>query len=541
MKSLRYILITIFILNITSLVQAQTSEPKRSKIFAALEESTISDPFANDADAAEIPESAAPSSNKEVPVNAEIISPPAVEAQPSVEIKEGVILDELSLEEMNIKDILNLISQKTGFKIVYPDNIEGNVSLYLKNIDALDALRIVLNDTNLAYDIENNTINIMRADDYEIKHSYSFDLTVKSQIVPVSYAKVLNLIDILKPIKSETGKIIYSGRRIKVIDQSTATPQEKEIIILIDKPEKVQSMVTLISKIDVPIETKTFKFVNTSVDEFAAQIKDMLTKSVGQISISQETQELSVTETPENLVKIEKLFLAQENKAKKILVEAKVIQVDLNEEHYDGIDWEAIVSDYQAISFKGLEDKPQADQHKLNLGVISQEDYNVLVEALDTVGDMEEVTTQSLITPNATECELVIPSLDVVTSQETDRRKVSMSEKKIKLYILPNRVEKNAFVLRIKPDVLTGIESEDNNLKVISEKAIVNVPDNSLVVIGGIFKENTITAKKKIPLLGDLPIVGLAFSKEGRRLQKSEVIVFLTPKMIDKTELEKPQ
>lgn len=464
--------------------------------------------------------------------------------KPLAEIKEGVLIDELNLEEMNIKDILNLISAKTGFKIVYPENIEGQVSIYLKNIDALDALRIILDDTNLAYDIDKNMINVMRADDYEKKHSYSFDLVTKSQIVPVSYAKVLNLIEILKPLKSETGKILYSGRRVKVMDESSGSPQEKEIIILLDKPEKIQSMVTLINKIDIPTDTKTYKLLNTDVQELALQIKTILTKNVGQVSVLKESNELVVTETPENRLKIENLIFAYENEAKKISIQARVIQVDLNDEHSEGIDWEAIVSDYQSIQFKGLKKKSApAENSKLNLGVITLEDYNVLIEALDTVGDMEEVMNQTLITPNETECELIIPSLDVVTSQETDRRKVSPSDQKIKLYILPNRSENNTLVMRIKPDVISGLseiknsgESEDRVL-ISADKAVINVPENSLVVIGGLIKENTITAKIKFPLLGDLPIVGLAFSKEGRRLQKSEVIVFLTPKNINNKDL----
>lgn len=460
-------------------------------------------------------------------------------------ITEGVLIDELSLDEMNIKNILDLISVKTGFKIVYPENIEGAVSIYLKRIDALDALRIILNDTNLAYDIDKNIIHVMRADDYEKKYSYSFDVGTKSRIVSVSYAKVLNLIEILKPLKSETGKIIYSGRRVRVIDESSGFPQEKEIIILIDKPERIQSMVTLIGKIDIPTDTKTYKILNTDVQELALQIKASLTKNVGQVSVLKETNELVVTETPENLQNIENVIFMHENEAKKISIEARVIQVDLNDEHSEGIDWEAIVSDYQSIQFKGLKKQSAASENsKLNLGVITSEDYNVLIEALDTVGDMEEVMNQTLITPNQSECELIIPSLDVVTSQETDRRKVSPSDQKIKLYILPNRSGKNTLVMRIKPDIINGssemknLNGSQDRLLISADKAIINVPENSLVVIGGLIKENVITAKIKFPLLGDLPIVGLAFSKEGRRLQKSEVIVFLTPKNVNNKDLK---
>ncbi len=463
------------------------------------------------------------------------------------EIKEGVLIDELNLDEMNIKDILDLISAKTGFKIVYPENIEGEVSIYLKHIDALDALRIILDDTNLAYDIDENIINVMRADDYEKKYSYSFDVVTKSQIVSVSYAKVLNLIEILKPLKSETGKIIYSGRRVKVIDASSGSPKEKEILILIDKPEKIQSMVTLISKIDIPTDTKTYQLLNTDVQELALEIKASLTKNVGQVLVLKETNELVITETPENLQNIENLIFRYEYEAKKISIEARVIQVDLNDEHSEGIDWEAIVSDYQSIQFKGLKKKSAASEEnsKLNLGVITSEDYKVLIEALDTVGDMEEVMSQTLITPNETECELIIPSLDVVTSQETDRRKVSPSDQKIKLYILPNRSERNTLVMRIKPDIINGsgemknVDGSQDRLLISADKAIINVPENSLVVVGGLIKENIITAKIKFPLLGDLPIVGLAFSKEGRRLQKSEVIVFLTPQNINNKDVKK--
>ncbi len=61
----------------------------------------------------------------------------------------------------------------------------------------------------------------------------------------------------------------------------------------------------------------------------------------------------------------------------------------------------------------------------------------------------------------------------------------------------------------------------------------VRVKDGVTIIIGGLMKDELINNKTKVPILGDLPFIGKAFSNENRNMQKTEIVIFLTPHIIN--------
>jgi type IV pilus assembly protein PilQ len=79
--------------------------------------------------------------------------------------------------------------------------------------------------------------------------------------------------------------------------------------------------------------------------------------------------------------------------------------------------------------------------------------------------------------------------------------------------------------------VFSGIPSVDT--KKVSTQVLVDNGDT--IVLGGIFEQETRTTTTKVPLLGDLPIVGYLFKKTERRDNKTELLIFVTPKIVKDT------
>ena len=74
-----------------------------------------------------------------------------------------------------------------------------------------------------------------------------------------------------------------------------------------------------------------------------------------------------------------------------ITLEANVVQIILNDEHRGGVDWAAIVSDFNTAPLKKENDPAWNDKkYRLSFGTVSQDDYTVLIDALDTVGQMSQ-------------------------------------------------------------------------------------------------------------------------------------------------------
>src|SRR5579862_2501497 len=82
---------------------------------------------------------------------------------------------------------------------------------------------------------------------------------------------------------------------------------------------------------------------------------------------------------------------AQNKPSDEITLEANVVEIILNDEHRSGVDWGAIVSDFHTAPLKNESDPAWNDKkYRLSFGMLSQDDYAVLLDALDTVGQMSQ-------------------------------------------------------------------------------------------------------------------------------------------------------
>jgi type II secretory pathway component HofQ len=83
-------------------------------------------------------------------------------------------LDVLDLKNMDVNDVMKLISQKSGLNIVASSNVKGKVTIYLKDVDVLEALGIIVEANEWAYVKEGGIIKVMAAADYETKYGGKF-------------------------------------------------------------------------------------------------------------------------------------------------------------------------------------------------------------------------------------------------------------------------------------------------------------------------------------------------------------------------------
>jgi hypothetical protein len=200
-----------------------------------------------------------------------------------------------------------------------------------------------------------------------------------------------------------------------------------------------------------------------------------------------------------------------------VTLEAKVVQIVLNDEHRQGVDWEAIVSDFHNLQLKKEGDLAWFDKkYNLSVGEVSKDDYAVLLDALDTVGRVTQTDFSSL----------------VIAKGELKTEDVSPNPKGLPLIHLDlmwvNTPSGEAKV-RLAPTV--ELMLKDSNLPskaVLKNQTELELKDNTAIVIGGLMQEEEITKTKKIPVLGNLPLVGLVFRKQGKLMHKTETIIFLT-------------
>jgi len=456
--------------------------------------------------------------------------------QPKEIKKDSNIIDVLELKDMEIIDVLKLIAQKSGLNIVAGQNVQGKVTIYLKGIEAQDALRIILDSNDLAYIEDNGVIRVMTARDFETKYGHRFGENIQTTIIQLKNSQVLDLSSVLNQMKTPSGKVI--------IDEKSNT------LILMETPDKLLAMEKLIKDIDVPWETEVFDLSYAKAEDLATKISEVLTNNVGKLKFDKRSNKIVVTDTAHKIEEIRKIVKAFDQKEPEVLIEAKIVQIVLSDEHKMGVDWEAIVSDYHSLNFKNsLSILNSAEKSgRLSIGTISPDDYAVLLEALDTVGKTNILSSPRVTTLNNQEAKILVGSTEpyVTTTTTTPSsgpattaESVNFIEVGIKLFVTPMIHQDNFITMKIKPEVSSvtrNITTGKNNTIPVVEtseaETTVSVKNGITIVIGGLIKDEKIDSIKKIPLLGDLPLVGFAFRNEGKLIRKTELVIFLTPKII---------
>jgi type II secretory pathway component GspD/PulD (secretin) len=207
---------------------------------------------------------------------------------------------------------------------------------------------------------------------------------------------------------------------------------------------------------------------------------------------------------------------AQDKAPDEITLQSNVVQIILNDEHRDGVDWGAIVSDFNTALLKKENDPAWNDRkHRLSFGTVSQDDYAVLLDALDTVGQMTQFSQ---------------PPIKITADTPAS---INFEKQNIRVDLLLSRLKTGDLSLRISPQISVAATEIWNGEKipasvVLQAETKVLINNDMTIVIGGLMKEEEITRKHKFPLLGDIPIVGLVFRSRGRLMQKTETVIFLT-------------
>ena len=447
-----------------------------------------------------------------------------------------IMIDVLELKDMEIKDVLKLISKKTGLNIVAGRNVKGTVTIYLKDIEAMEALRIILESHEMAFTEEGGILKVMMAKDYESAYGRKFGDKTKIKIVQLKATQASQALSFVNEIKSSIGKVIADDK--------------SNTLILIDIPENIEQMIRLINEIDVKIETEVFVLSYAKAEEISEKIREALTPNVGSMKFDQRSNKVVVADTPQRIEEIKKMIEAFDEKLREVLIEARILQIVLSDQFKMGVDWEAIVSNFHRLNLKSDFDVLSSAEKRgqVSIGTLSADDYTVLIEALDTVGTTNTLSNPRITALNNEEARILVGSTQpyVTTTTTTPAagatttaESVNFIEVGVKLYVTPTIHRDDFITMKIRPEVSSVTEflttSNNNTIPIVDTseaETTVLVKDGVTIVIGGLIKDETIESVKKVPLLGDIPFLGAVFRNRDHLIRKTELVIFLTPHII---------
>jgi len=439
----------------------------------------------------------------------------------------------LDIKGMDVVDVLKMLAQRSGMNIVIGKNVTGKVTLFLKNVDVRDVFEIILLANDLAYEKKEDIINVMTQKDYELLYGERFQDKKEAKIVPIRYAKAVDLSKALTQIKSSIGKV--------VVDEGSNT------VVLIDAPYKIIDMENFIRSADAPIKTKVFGLKYGQADKLKDKLQEVVTKNIGSVSIDERTNKIAVTDYLSKLAEIEKLIIAFDEKTPQVLIDAQIVEIRPTNKFEMGVDWDYWIEKY----FRTSGSLPLAAAEGLSIGTADVApnrpgQFKAILELLQTIGDTKILSSPRIMVLNNQESKILVGTKEAYITSAISQtgetavtsQSVNFVDTGIKLYVTPT-INRDGFVtMKIKPEISSAereeIKSEDRftEIPIVSTsqaETTVMVKDGVTIIIGGLKKDEKIKTVKKIPILGDIPLLGMLFRNTVDENNRTELVILLTP------------
>jgi type II secretory pathway component GspD/PulD (secretin) len=255
---------------------------------------------------------------------------------------------------------------------------------------------------------------------------------------------------------------------------------------------------------------------------------------------NRKTQEAIVVEdTPESAARVQRYVEEIDVPARQVLIQAYVLEVSLKDDLQHGVNFEEIIkvagntATLQTLGFAN----PKATQ--AFFFKIDGKNFDALVESLRTVTDAKTLAQPKLLVLNGQTAHIQVGEqlgyIDTTTQTTTAAtQSVKFLDLGVVLDVTPRISVDGQITMNVNPQVSSGRINPDTELpekETTEVKTDVRLEDGQGMVIGGLIREKDSDIQHKIPILGDLPYMGMLFQERKKEQERTEVIVALLPRI----------
>ncbi|HFC3244547.1 TPA: type IV pilus secretin PilQ [Neisseria gonorrhoeae] len=412
----------------------------------------------------------------------------------------------LDFQDVEIRTILQILAKESGMNIVASDSVNGKMTLSLKDVPWDQALDLVMQARNLDMRQQGNIVNIAPRDELLAKDKAFLqaekdiaDLgALYSQNFQLKYKNVEEFRSILRLDNADTTgnrNTLVSGRGSVLIDPATNT------LIVTDTRSVIEKFRKLIDELDVPAQ-------QVMIEARIVEAADGFSRDLG--------------------VK----FGATGRK--KLKNETSAFGWGVNSGFGGGDKWEA--------------------QTKINLPVaaaansislvraISSGALNLELSASESLSKTKTLANPRVLTQNRKEAKIEsgyeIPFTVTTASGGGNSTNTELKKAVLGLTVTPNITPDGQIIMTVKinKDSPAQCASGNNTILCISTKSLntqAMVENGGTLIVGGIYEENNGNTLTKVPLLGDIPVIGNLFKTRGKKTDRRELLIFIIPRIID--------
>ena len=428
----------------------------------------------------------------------------------------------LNFQDIETRAVLQLLAETSGRNIVVSDTVQGNVTLRLRNVPWDQALDIVM--TTKGLDMRENGNVIIVAPAEEIAAREQADLEARaaideleplySEFLQVNYAKASDLAALVSGSGGDGAGSLLSDRGTVGIDERTNT------LLVQDTAERLQDIRRLVRTLDIPIR-------QVLIESRIVTVNDDFSRDLG--------VRLGATAFQENSTDGVTVFTGSGEGADTVVGSA----LDNLADPANGTIFPLLLPELQNRYNVNVPIADAAGQFSL---AVLETDYLIDLEltAMETEGRGEIVSTPRVITANQKEA-IIEQGVEIPFQESASSGATTTQFKKavLSLTVTPQITPDNNIIMDL-------IVSRDNvgelvasatggfvpSIDTRSVETQVLVRDGQTVVLGGIYETERRETITKVPFLGDIPAVGTLFRSRTRTDNQSELLIFVTPRIL---------
>ena len=395
----------------------------------------------------------------------------------------------LETSDMDIREAIKFLSDESGVNLVLAEEVKGTVSVKLRQVPWDQALVVIMKSKKLGYTRSGNVLRIASLSDIRAEEDETVKMAaakkalipLKVRIVPVSYAKIDDLSNQIKPFLSDRGKVMGDTRTSS--------------LVISDVAENLDRVIKLINGIDIPP-------LQVLIEGKVVEASDQFKRDVG-------------------------------------------IRWDATGSEFGtkigGAGGREVKGSQSFGVSPGL---PSASAFNLNFAMGTLDILGDLTASLQLYEskNMAKVLSSPRIVTLHNEAAEINQVTEVPLIQETINNGVttttaSFKPVKLRLSVLPQITNDGSVIMAVdvNRDFLSGIANSKTGARAVNSrmaKTKVMVKNGQTAVIGGIYQSDQGFGETKVPWIGDIPIVGWLFKSQSKTDERNELLIFLTPRIL---------
>src|SRR6266545_4157145 len=411
---------------------------------------------------------------------AALVSVPVAAQEPSAMRQVGLVRTgegtfSIDVDGADVRTVMRAISEFSGRNIVIDRDVKGAVRITLKNVGWENALRTILRSMSLEYVDEGGIIRVDEA----------------------------------------------ARLQTEATEREAARARQMELI---------------------PLETRIIKVNYANAAELSSAIQASLSRR-GVIQVEKRTNSLIISDLPNIVDRVEKMATELDSTTPQVEITAKLVDVDTQSLRNLGVTWgvtglQPAGDPDNTLDVNVTEPKLPASA-TINYGLVkSWGAVSAELDMLELHNKANIISNPRITTVDNREAKILVGQKIPLIVQDIAGNAVSQLQTiGIQLRVTPHLTQDKKIIMDLHPEVSDlGSKSTVQGGVIINTSEAdtrVMVDDGQTAVIGGLIRSNEANTRRGVPLLKDIPLVGMLFRSQGNTYENRELIIFVTPRLLE--------